>query len=144
MKIRADIAELLHTGLSNRAIGNRLGVDPHAVGAARRAMKLPNVRPGTAPRDKASHFHARTIAVDGGHLEWTGSRDQHGLPILRTGGNSFSPFRVAFRLRHGREPVGKVLPGCEHRGCVAPDHVEDRPMRERYRQTYAAIFGTPA
>jgi hypothetical protein len=49
-------------------------------------------------------------------------------------------YRIAFQIRHGREPVGYVKPGCEFDGCVHPDHVEDQPMRDQY----AAIFGAAA
>jgi hypothetical protein len=51
-------------------------------------------------------------------------------------------YRVAFRLRTGREPVGYVLPDCEVPGCVV--HVDDRPGRARTAALLVGIFGQGA
>jgi hypothetical protein len=50
-------------------------------------------------------------------------------------------YRAAFELRYGRAPVGKALPGCDMPRCVAPDHVQDRPMRDALTTQFNAIFG---
>lgn len=98
-------------------------------------------RPPRLPRDPEAAFWAQAEAVDGGHLQWTGNKDRNGVPLLRSGEVKRSAYRFAFVLRYGREPIGHVLPGCDRRGCVAPDHVEDRPMREQLRKQVAALFG---
>ncbi|MGW6454999.1 hypothetical protein ACWF94_03590 [Streptomyces sp. NPDC055078] len=125
------------------ALAARLGVDPTTAARARTALGIPRARGGTRPATAEAVFHARTRRVRGGHLAWTGHRNAHGVPLIRIAGICRSAYRVAFRLRHGRDPVGKVRPGCGRPGCVAPDHLEDRPMRERTKALYAAIFGGP-
>ncbi|MEU0667152.1 hypothetical protein ABZ508_02755 [Streptomyces lavendulocolor] len=98
-------------------------------------------RPARLPSDPEAAFWAQAKAVDNGHVEWTGRRDQSGMPILRVSGVRRSAHRMAFVLRYGREPIGNVLPGCGRQGCVAPGHVEDRPMREQLRKQVAALLG---
>jgi hypothetical protein len=101
-------------------------------------------RPRHLPRDPEATFWAQAKAVDGGHREWTGHQDRNGVPLLRSGGAKRSAYRFAFVLRYGREPIGRVLPGCDRPGCVAPEHVEDRPMREQLRKQVAALLGGTA
>ncbi|MFF8656773.1 hypothetical protein [Streptomyces huasconensis] len=146
MKIRADIAELLHAGLSDRAIARQLSVDAkRTVRPAREALGLPRSRPGRKPAPTVEDlFWRRTQPVDGGHLLWTGARgaaSQGRCPFLRHGGRVHTAYRIAFRIKHGREPEGRVTPTCDRDGCVAPDHVEDRRIRERTKSTFDAIFG---
>lgn len=145
MNIRADVAELLHAGLSDRAIARQLAVDAEkTVRPARKALGLPTSRPGRRPAATPEDlFWRRTQPVDGGHLIWTGYRQPQadGTPIFRHGGRHHSAYRIAFRLKHHREPAGRVTPTCERDGCVAPDHVEDRRIRERTKSTFEAIFG---
>ncbi|MFJ9029767.1 hypothetical protein ACIRQP_14785 [Streptomyces sp. NPDC102274] len=137
VKIRADIAELLHAGLSDRAISRQLQLRTSRIRAAREILGLPPHRPGPTPAATPEDlFWRRAVPTDDGHLLWPGATQGSGARI-RHGQERYSPYRIAFRLRYGREPVGKVTSGCTHAGCVAPDHVEDRPMREQY----AAIFG---
>ncbi|CAM5619641.1 putative protein OS=Streptomyces aurantiogriseus OX=66870 GN=GCM10010251_92260 PE=4 SV=1 [Streptomyces aurantiogriseus] len=81
-------------------------------------------------------------------MEWTGHRNQYGTPVLKHGGRdagrTHSAYQVAFRIKHGRDAVGPVIPNCGFDGCVAPSHVEDAPMRELTESTFAAIFGEAA
>ncbi|MFD3517749.1 hypothetical protein [Streptomyces sp. NPDC058657] len=80
----------------------------------------------------------------GGHLEWTGCRTAEGVPVVRWAGRLETAARIAFIMRHHRPPVGYVKAACDHVRCVAPDHVEDRPMRQRTEATFDAIFGEMA
>ena len=146
MKIRTDIADMLRAGNSDTAIARRLHVDAKGVSAARTALGLPKAKSGRKPAATPEElFWRRTQAVDGGHLLWTGYLNNGGAegacPVLRHDGRLLTAYRIAFRIRHGREPIGNVHTGCDYSGCVHPDHVEDRPMRERNRKAYAAIFG---
>lgn len=142
MKVRADIAELLNAGLTNKAIARQLHTDEKKVSAARTALDIPRIpggrRPASSPEDL---FWRRTQPVEGGHLLWTGSVNSTGAPRLTHGGKSYSAYRIAFRIKHGREPQGRVTPGCAVDGCVHPNCVDDRPMRERTESTFTAIFG---
>lgn len=143
MRVRADIAYLLREGLTDTQIAERAGVGHRTVAAARKALNIPKMHGGRRPElDPRRAFDQRTRPVDGGHLEWTGSRMGES-PYLEFAGRRYTAGQFAFRLRHGRAPVGRVRAGCGYRGCVAPDHVEDEPMRAQLRSTYAAIFGAP-
>jgi hypothetical protein len=142
VKIRADIAELLRAGLPDRVISKRLRCDRKTVAAARAALRLPKTPPGSRQRPLADLLAARTEPVEGGHMRWTGTVNNAGSPVLNRGEGPRSVHRLVFIARHGSEPVGKVRTGCDYPGCVHEDHVEDQPMRERNRDTYAAIFGS--
>lgn len=143
MKIRQDITELLKAGYSDRAIAARLGVDAKkTVRAAREHLGLPKAKPGyTAAASLEAAFQARVTAAAGGHLTWAGHRDIT-TPSFRWQNRKWTAYRAAFQIRYGRPPVGKVTPGCGVPDCVAPDHVEDRPMREALSTLHTAIFGS--
>lgn len=142
MKIRADVAELLRAGHSDREVSRALHIDAKTIAAARTALGIPKARPGrkaaSSPQDL---FRRRTKAATGGHLTWTGHVTNNGVPMFRWAGRKFTAYRLAFVIRYGRQPVGQVRPGCGFHGCVAPDHVQDQPMRVRDREAYASIFG---
>ncbi|MEU1309443.1 hypothetical protein ABZ419_11185 [Streptomyces cinnamoneus] len=96
-----------------------------------------------APTIEAA-FHARTVpmAGGGGHLEWTGYTDKKtGHPVLRYDGRNWSPYRIAFQIRTGREPEGFCGPDCGVSGCVAPEHVDDSATKQRTRRALAALNG---
>lgn len=151
MTVRADITGLLNAGHSDRAIGRQLGIHRSHVTDARRALGIPSH--GYGPKTAGSVddlFWRRIKPVDGGHMEWTGSRNQYGTPVLKhggRGGRKYTAYQVAFRIRYGRSAVGQALPSCGFDGCVAPGHQGDRPMREANRRAdkaFAAIFGAVA
>lgn len=145
MKIRTDVAELLHAGHSDRQITLQLHLDSRTVADARRALGLSRhksgVKPAATPQDL---FHQRTRPVDGGHLEWTGYITSGGTPFFRWRKRGYTAGRIAFAMRHHRQPVGYVRPGCGYPQCVAPDHVEDQTMRDQLRNQMNAIFGGAA
>jgi hypothetical protein len=141
MKIRPDVVDLLNEGLSDREIAARLHVCAKTVvSPTRRALGLPTSRSGPKPASPEELFHVRTEEVDGGHLRWTGWHNNQGVPGVRTRSGNTTAYRVAFRIRWGREPEGNVRPGCDFPACVAPEHVEDRPMRDRYRALLDAVL----
>jgi hypothetical protein len=142
VKIRTDVAEMLHAGHSDRAIAEELHTDAKAVSAARRVLGLPRHKTGIKAADSPQDlFRQRTRPVDGGHLEWTGYRTNDGVPFFRWKKQGFTAGRMAFVMQHGREPVGQVRPGCDYEGCVAPGCVEDQQMRNKLNTTFNAIFG---
>ncbi|MFI8104738.1 hypothetical protein [Streptomyces sp. NPDC086023] len=142
MQIRADVAELLRAGLADHVIAKQLHTDHKKVAAARAALRLPKVKSGVKPAASIEAlFHSRTEPAEDGHLRWTGYIDPRGTPVLRYAGRIRSAYRVAFTIRTGREPVGYVRPACGMSQCVAPDHVDDRPAREKNKAAYIGIFG---
>lgn len=142
MKVRADIAELLRAGVPQIEIARTLHVAPINVQRTRQALGLPAPRRGRrTAATLADAFFERTEEVPGGHRRWAGDR-QAGRPVMGRHGRKVMVYPVAFRIRWGREPIGHVQPGCGMDDCIAPDHVEDRPMRDKNRATYKAIFGS--
>ncbi|MFJ6540571.1 hypothetical protein ACIQMP_07985 [Streptomyces sp. NPDC091385] len=80
--------------------------------------------------------------VGRGHMEWTGSRQsKSGTPVLRYKERIYTAASVAFRRRTGRAPVGPVRAECGVVHCVAQDHVEDEPGRQRLREQYRYLMG---
>ncbi|MEV0114641.1 hypothetical protein AB0H77_15515 [Streptomyces sp. NPDC050844] len=142
MKIREDIADMLRAGHSQCHIVRELHVATITVQRTREALNLPPHPMGTQSYASLSDaFRARTEPTPDGHVRWIGYTSTSGTPTLVHRKITHSAYRVAFRLRHGREPIGRVTPGCDMPLCVAGDHLEDRLIRERTRSTFAAIFG---
>jgi Zn ribbon nucleic-acid-binding protein len=134
MKVRADVAELLHAGHSNRAIARQLHTDAKDVANAREVLGLPKAKPGKKPSGTAEDlFWRRVKPTDDGHMEWTGFHVAS-TPALRHGGRNQTAYRIAFRIATGRDPEGQALPSCGRQHCVKPGHHEDRADRTRRQQ----------
>lgn len=139
--IRADVAGLLRAGLSDRAIARELHTDGKAVAAARAALGLPKAKSGPPAHTPEEAFHRRATATPDGHMKWTGHINNAGVPIVLAVKERLSAYRVAFRIHHGREPIGTARPACGQPGCVAPAHIDDQPARERNRAAFTTLFG---
>lgn len=137
----ADIMALLREGHSNAEIGRRLRTSANRVGRVRRNAGLPNWQPGSS-LTLEQRWEADARPVSGGHVRWAGQL-RGVTPNLIHHKQNYSARRVAFRLGHGREPVGRVLTGCGLSWCVAPGHTTDRPMR-RADRVYSVLFGSAA
>lgn len=149
MKVRADIAELLHAGVPLSHICRRLHCAPITVQRTREALGLPAPRSG--PPDKYASiedaYRSNSEATDGGHQRWTGHTDTNGFPRLNFRQRRLSVRQIAFRIHHGRDPRGRLSVGCDMADCVAGAHMEDQQIREANRRAdaaYAEIFGPPA
>lgn len=139
MRVRPDVEALIRAGLSNAAIARELRVSTRTVRETRTALgepPSPHGYPGGLSLEEA--WAARTRPVDGGHLAWTGHINGHGVPMLTWRGRKYSAYRVAFRMRAGREPVGQCGSECDHGGCVAPACVYDTAARQRDRAVLAS------
>jgi hypothetical protein len=139
---RDDIIRLIRAGHSNREIGKLLRTDTRHVAAIRAELGLPRIESRTLTFEE--RWAAHTEPVDGGHVRWTGRLRDGTVPALLHNGRDSSVRRVAFERLHGRPPVGPVRPGCGFGPCVRPEHLEDRPMRQRTNDLYDAIFGAAA
>ncbi|MER5875521.1 hypothetical protein ABT119_06270 [Streptomyces sp. NPDC001910] len=136
MSTRAQIVELLRAGYSDRAIARQVHVRNTAVGRIRTQLGLPKHNPGPSPAGSAEdQFWRRAQHTDDGHLLWPAYTPGRAARV-RYSGVQMSVHRIAFGIAHDREPVGKVRSGYKITGCVHPRHVEDQPMRDKYR----AIF----
>jgi hypothetical protein len=141
MTIRPDIAEMLRDGLTDRQIEKRARVCHTTVAAARRALDIPVCRGGARTTCTLTEaILERSEDADSGHRRWTGQLSNK-VPVLRWYGRRTTAYRAAFIAHHGRPPVGIVQPGCGESWCVAPEHMDDQPARERNRVAYNALFG---
>ena len=90
--------------------------------------------PGRGRRASAASwedaFAERTVAIEGGHLHWSGATGQRGTPTVGWRGQVETAYRLAFRWHRGREPEGNVRPTCDYPCCVAGGHLADRVLRE--------------
>lgn len=146
---RADIAELLRAGHSDRAIAKQLHVDARkTVAPLRSHLGIPKTKSGPTPAASVEElFWRRATPTDDGHMEWNGTHGTGNVPTLRHGGRQHSAYRVAFRIANGRDPEGYALPSCGRDGCVKPGHHADRRDREQAEHVnalYEAIFGEAA
>lgn len=141
MKVRSDIAEMLRDGLTDKQIARHARVGHKTAATARAALGIPKCIPGGKHQPSLEHaLRSRSVQLADGHWEWTGPRHR-GLPLVGFAGRRYTAARAAFVVRWGRAPFGEVRRGCDHDGCVAPDHMEDRPMRDHNSRTFNAIFG---
>ncbi|SDL33534.1 hypothetical protein [Streptomyces indicus] len=104
---------------------------------------LPEVQPLKPARSWEEAFRRYAQPVDGGHLVWGGTR-ANGTPVVSWRGTTVTAARLALRLHTGREPEGRVTRACDVPLCVAGPCLQDRPMRERTNELFAAIFGVAA
>jgi hypothetical protein len=137
---REQITELLTQGLSNTTIATQLRCDRHRVGDIRRSLDLPNV--AAQPLTLEQKWETNARPVDGGHLEWTGCRQTpSGTPVLGYRGAAYTATRIAFRIKHGRDPQGYAYAECGFEHCIAPDHVDDEAGRARTREQLRYLTG---
>lgn len=64
----------------------------------------------------------RSVDLGGGHREWRRSS-----PISVEGG-SYTPRQLAWYVAHGEKPVGRLAQLCEHKGCIAAEHLRDEGL----------------
>lgn len=140
MSTRAAIEELLRAGYGNATIARQVHVRHQRVAEIRNQLGIPAAQNPSTVTCTDGAFWRRTQPVGDGHLNWTGHYNSSGVPCLRTTDGMLTAYRIAFRIRYDREPVGQVKPGCGMDRCVHPAHVEDQAMRRQY----AAIFGVAA
>lgn len=133
---RADILALIAEGHSDRYIGRTLHTNPKRVGQIRRELDLPQYEPTRLTLEQQWAVRIRPLA--NGHTQWRGAL-RAGTPNLVHDGHNHSARRVGFVIAHGRQPVGRVLPGCGMSWCVAGAHATDAQIR-RADHLYTAIF----
>jgi hypothetical protein len=130
--VRADVAELLRAGYSDRAITRQLGIRNVRVAGMRRALGYPPHKPGPAAAATVEDkFWRRAVPTDDGHLLWSG-KEAGRPPRLKYDGVNVAVHVVAFGIANDREPEG----------CVHPRHVEDDVLRARFAAVFGEIFGT--
>ncbi|MFB7461686.1 hypothetical protein, partial [Streptomyces sp. NPDC056188] len=105
------------------------------------APKQPHVNRSTLTVEQKWRTYARP--AEGGHMEWTGRRrGDTGTMVFTHHSREHTARSIAYRIRTGRDPEGRVTAECDYPGCVAPACVEDDPGRTRSRGQLAAVLGT--
>jgi hypothetical protein len=144
VKIRADIAELLHQGVPQTQIARQLHVAPLTVQKTREALGRPSPKMRRIlPTTIEEVINKYTHPTDGGHVEWTGPL-RNGCPSFVFEGQHYYARRLVFGFEYEREPVGNVTAVCGVPACVAGRCVQDRPMRQREKRVdslYAWMVG---
>lgn len=136
-----EIVTLLRAGHTATEIAKQLHVERQTVGRIRRDLDIPLPARIKYPTVQAA-FEAKAQRVADGHMEWTGSRQTpSGTPVLRHREQMHTAARVAFTIRTGRDPEGYVVAECDMQHCVAPEHVEDEPGRQRLREQARYLTG---
>ncbi|MCX4609493.1 hypothetical protein [Streptomyces mirabilis] len=121
------IARLLKDGpISNGEVSRRLGEDRRAVAGVRADLGLPEYVQPAAKQWTREDFEAMSIPLRGAHRRWRGRVQRDGTPVAD---GKLTAYRLAFRLHHDREPVGRVLGTCRMKRCVAGAHLEDDVLR---------------
>lgn len=134
---------MLRAGATTRQIYDATHISYNTIAALRRTLKLPRAQRTLDCRTPEETYALYAIPGEDGHARWEGPWAGRMPQIHHPGrrGRKESALRVAFRMRHGREPVGYVRPACGQRWCVASGHLMDRTMRDQFTRTYNAIFG---
>lgn len=141
---RTDIIALLQEGHSNNRIMRELRCDKQRVIRIRAELGLPAFVKAEQTRTLEEKWALFTKPVDGGHLEWIGTRGTaSSTPVLSYKEKLYTAAVIAFRIKHGREPEGYVKAECGLQHCVAPDHVEDEAGRIRLREQLRFLVGGP-
>ncbi|MFI6862615.1 hypothetical protein ACIBKZ_22430 [Streptomyces sp. NPDC050421] len=141
MTIRLDIANLLRAGHTQTEIMATLHVGTRAITNTRRALQLPGQRPGKKPLPSLEQALRERVTITDGCWLWAGPST---YPMVNHRSTRITGRRAAFLIRQGRAPVGKVMPSCDRQDCVAPDHMDDQPMRNQLKAQMASIFGGTA
>lgn len=115
--------------------GIRGGLTPQERRAYARKREQARVRL-PEPTTLAEAFLRLITVTDDGHTILTGT----GKVAIYFRGHRFPPLQTAFRLGHGRDPVGRITRTCKTERCVAIEHLADEPMRATIHGTRAAYL----
>ncbi|MGW2692404.1 hypothetical protein ACWC3Y_11140 [Streptomyces sp. NPDC001296] len=139
---REQIGAAIGAGKSNLAIARELRVDKGRVRRIREELGEPKFIQPERTRTLEEKWALFTKPIEGGHLEWTGTRGTtSGTPVLSYKEKLYSAAAIAFKIKHGREPHGYVKAECDVDHCVAPDCVDDEAGRQRTREQFRYLMG---
>lgn len=140
-RIAGDMDEaerLLRAGtLTDREVADATGVGRDSVGKLRRTLGLNpliDLR-GATPQERLAQ---RTRPGQDGHVLWDGNES------TIVSGRRVKGSRLAFEVGYGRRPEGSVKRTCDVDGCVAWQHLADRPLRDALAAQEAAHASVPA
>ncbi|MER5699652.1 hypothetical protein ACWDBO_37395 [Streptomyces mirabilis] len=117
--------------IGDREIAARLGTTAQSVRKVRADLGLPIFR-HRYKEWTPEEFERAAPRIQGGHRLWKGRRGPSGVPMAN---RLLTAYQLAFRLHHGRDPVGKIVGRCRRKGCVEGAHLVDRVMRDAVEDT---------
>lgn len=139
---RNDIIAMLRDGHSNNRIMRELRCDKQRVIRIRAELGLPTFIRPEQTRTLEEKWALFTQPIDGGHLEWTGTRGTASdTPVLSYKEQLYTAASIAFTIKYGRKPDGYVKAECGLKHCVAPEHVEDEAGRQQLREQLRYLTG---
>jgi hypothetical protein len=143
---RADIAAHIRVGRWDDEITHMLGVTVQDVAAVRQQV---GIRPRAGRKRNVlcsveEALWAQARHLPDGHAQWLGDLDSYRRPILLHDGRYHLARRLSYTLGHGREPVGRVVDGCEHPACIAHDHLLDEAEHTYLASVLSTLFDTTA
>lgn len=121
------IARLLKEGpVSNREAARRLRASTGTVAKVRADLGMAPYVVHRSEGWTARDYEELSVPLRGGHVRWRGRHSPTGAPMA---GKELTAYRLAFRLHHGRDPVGRVTGTCRMKRCVAGAHLADAVVR---------------
>ncbi|MFJ5156352.1 Trp family transcriptional regulator [Streptomyces sp. NPDC088353] len=139
------IAELLRVGATYAQVRATLGgASRNDIADVRRAEGIPVPERPQLCRTPEDSYALYAEPYGDGHARWTGPWAGRMPQVCHPGkgGRKESALRIAFRMRHGREPQGYVRPFCSEPDCVASGHLADRTIRDNLKRQSNAPRGT--
>ncbi|MFF4726425.1 hypothetical protein ACFY3M_13940 [Streptomyces mirabilis] len=122
-----EIAQALKAGpVSDEAVSKLLRCHKRFVAEVRRDLGMPKYRPPARVWGRED-YERLSVPLTGGHRRWRGRFDESGVPYAN---RMLTAYRLAFRVHHGRDPVGRVQGTCRYKRCVAGEHLNDRIIRK--------------
>ncbi|MEU7323325.1 hypothetical protein ABZ682_22655 [Streptomyces griseoviridis] len=112
--------------VSNETVSRQLGCARRSVAKVRADLGLPPYRVEHRGGWTLADYEVLAVPLSGSHRRWRGRHSSQGVPMA---GKDVTAYRLAFRLHHGRMPVGRLVGVCTLKRCVAGGHLEDDVLR---------------
>lgn len=88
--------------------------------------------PSMTEADQRRFWSKVALPDEGGCMEWTAGKNNHGYGLFHLGGVKHYAHRVAWALENGPIPPGMVLDHvvCRNKACVNPEHLRVCTQRD--------------
>jgi hypothetical protein len=90
------------------------------------------------PKEKA-RFYTKMIPA-GKCIIWAGKPDKSGYGHMLIGTSSMLVHKIAYFLKHGKEPQDYLIHTCNNKMCVNPDHIVEGKNKGRPVKVSAQII----
>lgn len=90
------------------------------------------------PKERA-RFYTKIIPA-GKCMMWSGNPDKKGYGHMLIGSSSMLVHKIAYFLKHGKEPRDYLIHTCNNKMCVNPDHIVEGKNKGRPVKVSAQII----